>query len=495
MKTAAFRLDASPVIGLGHLARCSSLMKELRRFGWQCILVCSPETVEVGGEFLTAANSIVRVDADHAFDVDMFRQDVGRADVVFIDHYQCPLDFERRLVQSGVSVVAIEDDPTKEHAARFLLNSCFGLEDGQRGDAVNVDQWKMFGSEYALLRPEFRIARIEKEVGQKVENGPGRRRVFVGFGGGDPGGISVLATRALLQSDLDIEIDLVVSKSVYAFDPRLAELDADYPTLTVHVSPPDVAAVMKDADVAVGAAGGMALERCALGLPTGLILCAENQRDQMQQLISAGVALDAGELGDFSADKLISTVHTLLLAGGQAEQMAETASRYVDGLGAKRVLLDVSRSTSSIDQPVKLEILSDAYMLLLHDWQSSAGARTYSRNPAVPTVEEHCRWFGKATSDPGQLLCLITHAGIPGGYVSLRPWNGDTGNGAWEVSILLAPEMRGKGIGLHALNGISDYVGGGHLNAYVHPENTASQRLFERAGYVRGPDDVYQRTV
>lgn len=61
---------------------------------------------------------------------------------------------------------------------------------------------------------------------------------------------------------------------------------------------------------------------------------------------------------------------------------------------------------------------------------------------------------------------------------------------AAEVSILLSPGFYGRGLALAALNAVralheEDFF------AEVHPENLASQKLFERAGYRKLENNLY----
>ena len=58
----------------------------------------------------------------------------------------------------------------------------------------------------------------------------------------------------------------------------------------VLVGASNMAELMAQADWAVGAAGGTSWERCALGLPTLLLVIADNQRSIAEQLQAAGAA-------------------------------------------------------------------------------------------------------------------------------------------------------------------------------------------------------------
>ena len=55
----------------------------------------------------------------------------------------------------------------------------------------------------------------------------------------------------------------------------------------------------------------------------------------------------------------------------------------------------------------------------------------------------------------------------------------------YEVSILLAPEAKGKGIAARALKYIDKLVSQSRIVAQVHPDNIASQYAFKQAGFTQ----------
>jgi spore coat polysaccharide biosynthesis predicted glycosyltransferase SpsG len=87
-----------------------------------------------------------------------------------------------------------------------------------------------------------------------------------------------------------------------------------------------MAQLMADSDLAIGAAGATAWERCCLGLPTLMLVLADNQHYLAEVLVGAGAAklLDLEELNN---SELISSLG-----------MGLTASTLVDGEGVARVL-------------------------------------------------------------------------------------------------------------------------------------------------------------
>ena len=65
-------------------------------------------------------------------------------------------------------------------------------------------------------------------------------------------------------------------------------------SVDVAVNVNNMAEIMAGADVAIGAAGGSAWERCCLGLPTLLVVMADNQRNGARALQESGATLSIG---------------------------------------------------------------------------------------------------------------------------------------------------------------------------------------------------------
>jgi UDP-2,4-diacetamido-2,4,6-trideoxy-beta-L-altropyranose hydrolase len=109
------------------------------------------------------------------------------------------------------------------------------------------------------------------------------------------------------------------------------------PRLTLHVDTPHMARLTAEADAAIGAAGSSVWERCTLGLPSAMVVLAENQRPAAQTLAERGAALvlDAGQ-PDFEA-ALDRALMRLLTDAGLRRELAARSAEICDGLGAPRV--------------------------------------------------------------------------------------------------------------------------------------------------------------
>jgi RimJ/RimL family protein N-acetyltransferase len=88
------------------------------------------------------------------------------------------------------------------------------------------------------------------------------------------------------------------------------------------------------------------------------------------------------------------------------------------------------------------------------------------------------------------VLDMVLHDGAAAGVVRLDRVERPGSDVACEVSIYVAPDIHGRGVGAAALAALRRLVPDAVLIAHVLPENAASQVLFAKAGYVLD-DGVY----
>ena len=85
--------------------------------------------------------------------------------------------------------------------------------------------------------------------------------------------------------------------------------------------------------------GGTSWERCSLGLPTLLVVLADNQWAGARALADAKAALLIGDIDDI-ATQLPESLENIL-AGHGLSTIGSNASRIADGKGVERVIANL----------------------------------------------------------------------------------------------------------------------------------------------------------
>lgn len=249
-----------------------------------------------------------------------------------LDGYEFGPDYQRRARAAGWPVLVIDDMAHQpEYHADILHNQ--NLEAERLAYRVNTGAELLFGPRYALLRPEF----LAVDHGSQAEM-KDRCRVLVTFGGSDPAGLTISVVRALASSRVS---GLQVTVLVGSTNNRTVQLEREVAAAGTRFrlvrDTGDMPRLMRDANLAVSAAGSTCWELCHLGVPAVLLVAAENQRGIAAALDRSGAALSLGWHTHVTPELIQSAVESLAGAPKQRAAMARAGRALVDGKGAQRV--------------------------------------------------------------------------------------------------------------------------------------------------------------
>jgi UDP-2,4-diacetamido-2,4,6-trideoxy-beta-L-altropyranose hydrolase len=471
---AVVRADASPSLGGGHVRRCLVLAEALREAGWHVTFAVRPGTREAVPHLARSTFAAVVIDRG-AEAYGLRRRLPAGCDLLVIDHYELDASFERACRGWARRILVIDDLADRPHDCDVLLDPTPGRDESAYARLVPRNCTLLTGAEYALLDARFR--RLRSDRPRTADN---VRRVLVSLGTIDHAGATALVLQAMHAARLGAAVDVVVGSAT----PGRAEIER----LAQALSPPgrilvdvdDMAALMQTADLAIGAGGVTALERCCLGLPSMLIVVAANQRGVAEGLVKAGAALLVGELSGLTAAELARSLRELVLDAERRQTMSKAARMVTDGLGAARALVRCYpplRAKDGALVELRTAQFADADMMLA--WQSSPGVRAFSRSPQAPDPIAHGQWLRQKLDDPNCIFNVVLRDRTPAGVLRLDR----DPNDVYEVSILIAKESHNLGIGRACLELARRLLPCAQFRAAIKSENFASIRMFERAGY------------
>lgn len=232
--------------------------------------------------------------------------------------------------------MVIDDLADRPHVCEVLLDQTFGR------DACDYQPWvpagckSLCGSRYALLRPEF--AQLRSYSLQRRVN-PQLRQILVTMGGVDKDNATGQVLDALKACALpdDCLITVVMgATSPWLGHVRLQAEQMLSPT-EVLVGVSNMGQLMGDSDLAIGAAGTTSWERCCLGLPTVMVVLADNQREVAQGLEQAG-AVYVLQSSQQILERLPTLLAFLVSSPAQRAAMSQSAARIADGSGMATVI-------------------------------------------------------------------------------------------------------------------------------------------------------------
>lgn len=249
-------------------------------------------------------------------------------DLTIVDHYQRGLDFERPCRAFSHQILAMDDLPNRPHDCDILLDPTLDRRSEDYDGLLPSGTRCLVGPSFALLRPQFAQARKQALSRPRAS----LERLLVMAGASDPAGLCAWVVNALAASDLAFVVHGVVGPD-WQLPPTLGRLRVE-----VHRQVQNMAELMKDADLAIGASGSANWERCCLGLPALLFALADNQRPGCEALARHGAALDLGDFSRIDQGDFVSVLKQLQENPSVVATMSERAALLCDGKGCARVL-------------------------------------------------------------------------------------------------------------------------------------------------------------
>lgn len=360
------RVDASLEMGSGHLMRCLTLAKALQAYGYRVYFLSASLPAVFDEQLKGAGISSVLLESSGSrqgdrqncsyahsdwlkhsehHDIELSQQAIAKITqeiqqspaLIIVDHYALAQPWESALGQFA-PVLAIDDLNDRHHSAHWLLDQTVGKTPLAYQNLVKPEACLMIGGRYALLRPEFALAR-ERAMVKRRASAP-VQRIMLSLGGADQHNVTGLILQHL--NNINMAKDMVIDVIVGAINPHIDKLRLQCEALSyaarLAIAVDDMAERMLLADICIGAAGATAWERCATGLPSINVVLADNQRAIAENLSAAGAAFVINNLTELTISTLSSLLQGLINQVDVRMQVSEKALELCDGRGVQRVV-------------------------------------------------------------------------------------------------------------------------------------------------------------
>ena len=338
--------------------RCLTLADALRLNNIDCTFVCRAHAGHLGEHITRQGHPVLmlpQIDAAFATSVDTtpahaawlgcdWQTDAQQTqaaiseietDWLVVDHYALDARWEKSLRRQCRKVMVIDDLADRPHDCDLLLDQNLGRSTDHYQHLTPQNTQTLIGPLYALLRPEFaqyRASSLLRRCQPKLEH------LLITMGGIDKENHTGALLQALMQSRLPDNLRITVVMGRYA--PALANVQAlaeEMPChTTVQVNTQQMAELMTDSDLIIGAAGGTSWERCCLGVPSIVLVTADNQRTAADALEKIGAIRLIHRCHDVPAILIDPTLSSSNPT--QLNQLSEAARHVTDGNGSLRVL-------------------------------------------------------------------------------------------------------------------------------------------------------------
>ena len=419
-------------------------------------------------------------------------------DWIVCDHYALSAEWEQAAkAVAGSRLMAVDDLADRPHAADVLLDQNLGCAAADYAGLVPPACRLLLGTRYALLRQEFAQWR-ETSLQRRTTPQKGylktseasfcgaktsvvsfceAKNILVNLGGVDKDNYTLAVLHALSGSLPEgCGVTVVMGRTA----PHIAAVQAfaaaaPYPC-RVLVGVDNMAELMTQADLAVGAAGSTSWERCCLGLPTVMLVLADNQRGIAERLQQAGAA------HLLQPNRLAAGLRRLLGAPAAAwAEQSRRAAALCDGKGAERV------ANHMLDFPAARVLpAAETDCRRLFRWRNHPDIRRFMFEQSEIEWAAHQSWFARQQANPDFTMLVYWTNGTPQGYAGFK----HLGGGIYEWGFYLAPDCpRGSGhgsiLGRLALQYAFAQLQAREVRGQVLPHNTASLTLHGKLGFRR----------
>ncbi len=350
------RTDASYQIGTGHVMRCLTLADHLRRGGAEVTFICrdhpgfKPDAI-TDRDFELILMEYSEEGASNKDHTEIYKrwlaypEEIDRdqtlaaiaqteraADWLIVDHYGINAPWHTELRRAAEYIMVIDDLADRKLDCDLLLNqNCIPDLESKYEILVAGECRKLLGPDFAVIRQEF------LEYREKAEQLRRDNHLFIFFGGSDLTGETVKTIEAINSLNVDITADIVIGAANQSSD-KIKSLCEKNPGFTCHTSVDNMAELMAQASLAIGAGGTTTYERACLGIPTIFIAIAENQIPVSHGADIIGIGKYLGVSSEVTPEKIAGAVSYLLGDPDQLTQIRQNALRKVDGQGVERVV-------------------------------------------------------------------------------------------------------------------------------------------------------------
>jgi UDP-2,4-diacetamido-2,4,6-trideoxy-beta-L-altropyranose hydrolase len=336
VKPLLVRADANARTGIGHLMRCLALAQEWHSRGGEVTFITACDSGSLrqrlsGGGFQTVLLERCHPDpSDWAVTSEVLARHPDTW--VVLDGYHFDPDYQLHIRAVGHRLLVIDDTAHLDrYYADVLLNQ--NIYASQLDYVCEPYTRLLLGSRYVLLRSEFQAWREWQREVPRVA-----RKVLVTLGGGDPDNQTLKVVRALKHVDVD-ELQAVVV--VGASNPHYRELEVAIRDSLIEirlVRDAGMPELMAWADVAVTAGGTTCWEAAFLGLPSVLLVLADNQRDVATGLHERGIATSLGWWEQVNEAEMAQVLGALMKDVTRRIEMSQSGRNLVDGRGGEQTL-------------------------------------------------------------------------------------------------------------------------------------------------------------
>jgi len=317
--------------------RCLALAQAWQEVGGRAIFAMSRWTESIESRLKNEDFEVMHLNAGPGSEADAYQvADLvrkNRASFTVIDGYQFGSTYQELIRSLGLRSLFIDDNGHADrYCADIVLNQNIHANEKLYRRREPYTEL-LLGTKYVLLRREFRNFRNWKREIPIVA-----RNILITFGGSDPSNATCKAIQALDRANIANILVKVVAGGSNNRHLQLESFAERRPWIQIERNVTNMPELMTWADIAISAAGSTVWELAFMGLPSMIMIVADNQYKAASELERTGCFKLVQE------QNLLDEVNNFLLSKPLRSTYAQRSRDLVDGYGCKRVLSAINRN-------------------------------------------------------------------------------------------------------------------------------------------------------
>jgi UDP-2,4-diacetamido-2,4,6-trideoxy-beta-L-altropyranose hydrolase len=474
------RTDADARIGTGHVMRCIAFAQAWKDQGDKVTFIGRCESEFLRKRIHVEGFSFVPIEnvSPNPSDLELTlltlqKSNIEHQEWLILDGYHFSPEYQKTIRDKGFHLLVIDDtNHLSYYHTDIILNQNMHAKDLKyRCDA---DTTLLLGPHYVLLRREFlKYQNLKRQMPDRARN------ILVTMGGADPKNVTLKVIEALeLIQEPDITVRFIIGpanphEGILRKAIACAQFEAE-----LLVNPPSVPDLMVWADMAVSGAGSTCWELAFMGVPSIVLILAENQASVAEYLMARNAVMNLGFFTECTKERISYACKSLIDENIARTSLSQHGIGLIDGLGSNRVIKSINSKN------LTLRDVTDLDCELIWHWANDGETRKVSYSQAYIAWDEHVSWFDSVRRQEDHRFYVADNGNKrPVGQIRFVLDGKDA-----VVSLSVAPESRRRGYGkeilVKAAKKLFNETDIEQISAYIKSEHIVSLRVFQEARFL-----------
>tara|TARA_B100000989_G_C19530952_1_gene469821 strand:+ start:4249 stop:5754 length:1506 start_codon:yes stop_codon:yes gene_type:complete len=477
-----FRLNASDLIGYGHLSRCINLADGLKREDKKIknfFLFDRPNSLKINKKIkilYTQSNyegnsEKIDIKKDYLKTISFIKK--YNPKLLILDHYDITFTWEKK-ISKYVKLMIIDDLNNRKHTAKYILDYSLNRNIKSYSDLVQKNTIKFMGPNYFLFKYSMKNKRKKSFKNQSSDK---IKTIMINFGGFDKKGYLLKTLKLILFKDLFLGKKFILltgfNNKLHLKIKELIIQSKRKKDFKIYADTKNITDLYSNSDLAIGSGGVSSYERLMFGIPTIQINTYRNQINNTNCLNESNLIVKLKKLTEKnlinSYDKLIKNKYKIF------KLSYSIFNDDVYNILYNKIFCKNKLSSKSI----KIFPMSIFDKKFLYTLQNKKNIRSFFFSKEKVSKLEHNKWFIKNFFDNTTLLFKIILSEENVGFIRLSLIK----NNDYDISIIVDPIYQNRGIATKTLQLIKKIMVDKNLIAKIYDKNIASIKIFKKNGF------------